>query len=81
MRRAQPQLQPYRSRRLNSGVTRYAVGRDYIIVEFKSTDCYRYDYSAPGRQKVEIMKQLAAAGHGLASYISRELGANYAEKL
>jgi hypothetical protein len=71
----------YQSRRGDSGVTRYASGPDYIVVEFKSNEAYRYDYSAPGRDAVETMKQLAETGEGLTTFINREVGANYAEKL
>lgn len=76
-----PKLIPYRSRDGDSGVTRYAIGPDSIIVEFKSNDGYRYDYSVPGRAKVETMKKLAAAGAGLTTFINREVKGEYAEKL
>jgi hypothetical protein len=74
------QFHPYPGRG-ESGVTRYAIGPDFIIIEFKSGDTYRYDSTIPGRAAVATMKKLAVAGHGLATFISREVGANYAEKL
>ena len=73
-------LRPYRSRG-NSGINRYAIGSDYIVVEFKSEEAYLYNDSAPGRSQVETMKRLAEAGQGLATFISRKVGASYAEKL
>lgn len=81
MRRSSYHLKRYKSRTGDSGVSRYAVGPDYIIVEFKFTDGYRYDYSAPGRQKVEAMKKLAEARGGLTTFINQEVKDDYAEKL
>ena len=71
-------LKPYPSRG-DSGVTRYAIGPDYIVVEFKSHEAYRYDYSIPGRSHVEAMKRLAEAGKGLTTFINRKVGASYDE--
>jgi hypothetical protein len=65
----------------NSGITAYAVGKDFIVVQFKSGDRYRYDHETPGPAHVTAMKQHAASGRGLATYISQHVGANYAEKL
>lgn len=72
-------MTPYRGS--DSGVSAYQVGKDFIIVQFKSGDRYRYDHATPGRQHVDAMKGRAASGHGLATYISQQVGANYAEKL
>jgi hypothetical protein len=81
MRKSHYHLQRYESLDGSSGVTRYAVGPDYIIVEFNFTDGYRYDYSAPGQWKVEAMKKLAEAGKGLTTFINQEVRDDYAEKL
>jgi hypothetical protein len=64
-----------------SGVTRYAIGPDYIVLEFKSGEAYLYNHSTPGRSEVETMKRLAEAGKGLTTFINRKVGASYAEKL
>lgn len=81
MRKLDYRFQPYKSAHGDSGVTRYAIGPDYIIVEFKSSDGYRYDYQSPGRRKVETMKKLARTGDGLTTFINQQVRDDYAEKL
>lgn len=76
-----PRLIRYADRQGDSGVTGYAFGRDFIVVEFRSHDLYRYDYTKPGRTEVQIMKRLAAAGSGLATFINQHVREDYAEKL
>jgi hypothetical protein len=73
------------------GMTRYAnlsgdspigtfkAGDDFIDVRFDGW-IYRYDYSRPGLVHVERMKQLAASGEGLATYISTQVRDRYASK-
>jgi hypothetical protein len=70
----------YVNRSGRSGVVAYEVAPDSIIVEF-TTGRYRYDYDKPGRADVEAMKRLAHKGEGLATYISKFVGNNYAAKL
>lgn len=76
-----PHLTRYADLDRDSGVSAYAFGRDFILVEFRSHDLYRYDYRAPGRAAVQTMKRLAAAGRGLATFINRHVRDRYAEKL
>jgi hypothetical protein len=64
----------------NSGITEYEVGPEFIWIWF-SGEAYRYDYSKPGKQDVDVMKQLAEAGRGLATYINQHVQKNYADKL
>lgn len=59
----------------------YALGPDFILVEFRTHDLYRYDDTAPGRATVLTMKRLAAAGRGLATFINQHVRDRYAEKL
>ena len=65
----------------NSGVSAYALGHDFIVVEFRHDGRYLYTHAAPGRRHVETMKKLARAGHGLATYINQHVRTHYAEKL
>lgn len=76
-------LQPYRNRSGRSGVSAYAIGRDFILIEFGGGHVYRYDYAHTGRGHVEAMKQLARRGKGLATYVSTrsEVKKSYARKL
>ena len=64
----------------NSGVREYEAGDDFIRVRFKDRATYLYNGTRPGHAQVEAMKQLAAAGQGLNSYISRYIKKNYARK-
>ena len=54
---------------------------DAITVEFVDGRVYLYNYEVPGQRHVERMKSLAAAGHGLSSYISRHIGKRFAARL
>lgn len=60
----------YQNRGGNSGVIGFIGGETLIDVQFKGGMIYRYRYSSAGASAVEKMKQLAASGIGLGSYIS-----------
>jgi hypothetical protein len=63
----------------DSGVVAYGIGEDFIKVRFtRSEGVYVYDFSRPGAWHVRRMKRLAAAGEGLATYISQYVKDNYA---
>ncbi|HEY8271526.1 MAG TPA: hypothetical protein VIG33_11615 [Pseudobdellovibrionaceae bacterium] len=64
-----------------SGILRFKINRDSIEVEFHDGAVYLYDEAITGRVHVERMKELARAGKGLNSYISRAVRKNYARKL
>jgi hypothetical protein len=65
----------------DSGVTAYAVTRNSIIVEFRDGPVYLYNHCIPGMRKVEAMKQLAAKGRGLATYINKFVRKRYTARL
>ena len=73
---------PYQSPNPNSGVTFYEFTPDGIILDF-AHGTYRYLYNAvaPGPAHVAAMKRLAAAGQGLSTYVSRNVGPHYAVRL
>ncbi|MCE7032319.1 hypothetical protein LY625_06740 [Lysobacter sp. GX 14042] len=81
MIRAFPPLQPYANRSGDSGVTRYAVVGEAIVVGFEGGDCYLYDGVRPGPDEVRHMRELAVAGSGLSSYISRHVRGRYRARL
>jgi hypothetical protein len=60
----------YGNRHGDSPIQGFCIGDTYIDVRFAGGDIYRYSYAKPGRDHVEVMKRLAAAGRGLATYIS-----------
>ena len=67
-------MQPYFDINGNSNVLCYDIGTNYIDVQFRGTPKeYRYSYSSAGANNVETMKSLARQGHGLNSYINKNV--------
>jgi len=62
----------YANRGGDSGIVAYESGPDWIEVEFTSGAYrfYKYTYASAGSGQIEVMKKLAADGHGLNSYIN-----------
>jgi len=71
----------YLNRSGNSGVYAYETESDQILVQFTDGSVYLYNYSVPGIDEVEHMKQLATSGLGLNSYIGRNIRKRYASKI
>lgn len=65
----------------NSGVISYETGKNYINVTFHGNETYVYNEIKPGKLKVEKMKELAATGSGLSTYISQHVREDYYKKL
>jgi hypothetical protein len=74
-------MRPYRNLSGDSGVVAYEIGRDFIDIEFRDGKRYRYNYTTPGRQHVEAMKQLAQRGENLATYINQNVRERFASRL
>ena len=55
----------------------FEIGPESIDVEFSSGWIYRFTYERPGALRVERMKELALAGHGLSTFISRHVKNRY----
>lgn len=68
---------PYKNLEGHSGVTGYENGPDSITVEFKHDALYKYTYKSAGEKAVTKMKEIAEAGRGLSTYISRHVRNNY----
>ena len=64
----------------DSGITNYEIGPDFIRVQFFDGSIYRYTYASAGSANIEYMKQLALQGHGLNSFIMRNVRKLYAAK-
>jgi hypothetical protein len=64
-------MQPYGNRSGGSGVRAYEIGPDFIRVQFPRGEPYLYTYESAGRDNVERMKELAASGRGLSTFISQ----------
>lgn len=68
-----------------SNVSRYEIGINYIIVEFKtrgkdSSNTYKYTFTSAGQNNVEQMKKLATEGKGLNTFINQQVKKNYENK-
>ena len=74
-------MQTYLNLGGNSGVSAYEIGHDSITVQFKDGAVYLYNYGSTGSENIETMKQLAANGTGLNSFISTTVRKRYAAKL
>ncbi|MFK2905934.1 hypothetical protein ISP17_18385 [Dyella ginsengisoli] len=74
-------MKPYRNLSGKSGVAAYESGDGFIRVRFVHNGTYEYTHERPGHRHVTNMQQLAEAGRGLATYISRFVRERYARKL
>jgi len=70
-------MTPYKNLSGDSGVTAYAIGRDFIDVRFAGGDIYRYTSASAGAADLSQMKQLAVAGRGLSTFISQQVRERY----
>lgn len=67
-------MKRYENKGRNSGVSRYEIGDDFILVKFSgNTEIYRYSYLIAGQNHVENLKQLAQSGSGLNAYIIKNV--------
>lgn len=64
----------------DSGVVAYEAGPDFIRVRFRNGDTYLYTCESAGAYNVDHMKELAAAGKGLSTFVSRTVNGMYAAK-
>ena len=74
-------MKRYRNLDGHSGVTAYECGDGFIRIRFVNGDVYEYTDEVTGRAHVAHMRQLAHAGLGLATYVSRFVHDAYARKL
>ena len=71
----------YESSSGESGVASYDIGPDFITLQFRDGAVQLYNYEKPGKEHVERMKELAKAGSGLSTYVSRQVNYAYARQL
>ncbi|MBT1706593.1 hypothetical protein KK062_00080 [Fulvivirgaceae bacterium PWU5] len=74
-------MERYKNLQGNSGIASYRIGRDSIIVAFRTGATYKYNYAVTGKEHIQNMKILAREGRGLSTYISRYVKDRYAEQL
>jgi len=68
-----------------SNVSRYQIGQDFVIVEFRTSNkdgstTYKYSYKSAGQFNIEQMKILATHGAGLNSFINTAVRKLYESK-
>lgn len=74
-------MTPYGNLNANSGVVAYEIQSEAIVIQFRHSGKYVYDYDTTGREHVEAMKVLALEGRGLATYINQNVRGRFARKL
>ena len=74
-------MQRYANRSGDSGVVAYALGQDSITVKFIGGDRYEYTEDSAGVEHIARMRERAANGRGLSTYISQHVRDRYARKL
>ena len=74
-------MKRYRNLNGESGVVAYENHPHSIIVQFQDGKKYEYTERSAGVDMVRAMKQLAALGQGLSTFISRYVRDRYARKL
>jgi hypothetical protein len=62
-------------------VVAYELGAGFIRIRFVNGEVYEYTDATTGREHVQNMQELARAGEGLATYVSRFVHDAYARKL
>lgn len=74
-------MTPYKKLSGNSGVTHYEAANDSIKIKFNNGSVYLYTNAVTGEDHIWKMKQLAASGKGLSTYVSQYVKDKYALKL
>jgi len=74
-------MERYANRGGDSNVVSYEIDQSSIKVQFGDGSIYLYTSQSAGTSNLEHMKQLAKAGQGLNSFISRVVRKGYASKL
>ena len=74
-------MEEYQNLSGDSTVRGYEIGVDSITVQFKDNSVYLYNSTSAGAEHIKHMKQLAAAGRGLYTYIMLNVKKKYFEKL
>ncbi|MFL5764991.1 MAG: hypothetical protein ACJ77K_13690 [Bacteroidia bacterium] len=65
----------------NTGVSGYEILKDGIIIRFQDGRTYLYTNRSAGAIAIGQMKQLAAAGKGLTTFINRYVKEKYEKRI
>ena len=71
-------MERYANRSGNSGVEAYEAGPGFIRIKYvRDPEPYLYTDESAGPEQIRKMQELARAGKGLATYVSRYVKTNY----
>ena len=73
-------MERYKNLGGSSGVAAYEIGQGFLNVQFRDGSIYEYTDQSAGSGNIQRMQQLATAGSGLCSFISRVVKAGYASR-
>jgi hypothetical protein len=73
-------MTPYKKQSKDSGVVAFENATGAITVEFQDGWRYLYTNQSAGAANVKVMKQLAAQGSGLSTFISQHVRKSYVRK-
>jgi len=74
-------MKKYLNKEGHSGVTGYEIATGSISVAFNHNAVYLYTNKSAGKKMIAKMKELALAGRGLSTYISRYVKDKFEKKL
>jgi hypothetical protein len=74
-------MKAYKKVNSDSGVSFYEVLEDGIIIRFNDGSTYLYTFRSAGKTAISRMKQLAASGKGLTTYINQHVKKKYEKQL
>nr|WP_314542283.1 hypothetical protein [uncultured Massilia sp.] len=74
-------MQRYGHHGKESGVVAYDIDAGQIIVQFSNGERYLYTEDSAGAANIARMQELARAGRGLSSFISRHVHDRYVRKI
>lgn len=63
-----------------SGISRYFLGDDFIIVAFKNGSSYKYTNRSAGKININLMKNFAEKNEGLMRFINDNVKFDYEKK-
>jgi hypothetical protein len=74
-------MQRYGNKGKDSGVVSYDIDAGQIIVQFRNGERYLYTEDSAGAANIAKMQELARAGEGLGSFISKHVPNDYVRKI
>ena len=70
-------MQRYANLRGDSGIAAFEIGSDFLRLRFVDGSTYLYSRRRPGAVRLDVMKDLARRGEGLARFINQHVRDDY----